>query len=250
MNLRLYGEVINENKKNILIGTFYRHPSRNDKSFLEYLERILTKIKSDNKTAVITEDFNYNLLKYNNDENTEEFLNLFLENLFQLLIFYPTRIVEKAKPSLIDDIFINNLKSDTISGNIVNKISDHMPNFAIIKNSKKKIDISLSRMKRDYSNYDKENFLRQLSKEDLKDSINACSDVNNKFEIFHEHFMKTFEKHVPLKRISKTKRNNNKSPGSQQPLGNQFQLKKKTLRNSLKQIIIHFMIIINYTEIK
>ena len=60
-------------------------------------------------------------------------------------------------------------------------------------------------MKRDYSNYDKENFLRQLSKEDLKDSINACSDVNNKFEIFHVHFTKTFEKHVPLKKISKTK---------------------------------------------
>ena len=76
-----------------------------------------------------------------------------------------------------------------------------MPNFAIKKNSKKNIDISSSRMKTDYSSYDKENFLRQLSKEDLKDSINACSDVNNKFEIFHEHFMKTFEKHVPLKKI-------------------------------------------------
>ena len=187
-------EVINENKKNILIDTFYRHPSRNDKSFLEYLERILTKIKSENKTAVITGDFNYDLLKYSNDANTEEFLNLFLDNFFQPLIFYPTRIIEKARPSLIDNIFINNLESDTISANIINKISDNMPNFAIIKNSKKNIDISSSRMKRDYSNYDKENFLRQLSKEDLKDSINACCDVNNKFETFHEHFMKTFEK--------------------------------------------------------
>ena len=120
--------------------------------------------------------------------------------------------MEKAQPYLIDNIFINNLESDTISGNIVNKISDHMPNFAIIKNSKKNIDISSSRMKRDYSNDDKENFLRQLSKEDLKDSINACSDVNNKFEIFHEHFMKTFEKHVPLKKISKTKMKQQQKP--------------------------------------
>ena len=105
-------------------------------------------------------------------------------------------------------------------------------------------------MKTDYSSYDKENFLRQLSKEDLKDSINACSDVNNKFEIFHEHFMKTFEKHVPLKKISKTKMKQQQKPWITAAIRKSISIREKTLRNSLKQIIIHFMIIINYTEIK
>ena len=194
----------------------------------------MTKIKSENKAAVITGDFNYDLLKYCNDANTEEFLNLFLDNFFQPLIFYPTRIIEEAKPSLIDNIFINNLESDTISGNIVNKISDHMPNFAIIKNSKKNLDISSSRMKRDYSNYDKENFLRQLSKEDLKDSINACSDVNNKFEIFHEHFMKTFEKHLPLKKISKTKVKQQQKPWITAAIRKSISIREKNFKKFIK----------------
>ena len=104
-----------------------------------------------------------------------------------------------------------------------------MPNFAIIKNSKKNIDISSSRMKRDYSNYDKENFLRQLSKEDLKDSINACSDVNNEFEIFHEHFLKTFEKHVPLKKISKTKMKQQQKPWITAAIRKSISIREKKL---------------------
>ena len=40
------------------------------------------------------------------------------------------KIGEKVKPSLLDNVFINNLETNAISGNVINKISDHMPNFA------------------------------------------------------------------------------------------------------------------------
>ena len=129
----LWIEVVNENKKNILIGTFYRHPSRKDKSFIDYLEKNLTTIRSEDKTTIITGDFNYDLLKYGNDTATESFFDLFLDNCFQPLIFCPTRIVEKAKPSLLDNIFINNRETNVISGNTINEISDYMPQFSIYK---------------------------------------------------------------------------------------------------------------------
>ena len=52
------------------------------------------------------------------------------ENLCQPCIIQPTRIVDKQKPSLIDNIFINSIESP-VSGNL-DKISDHFPNFIII----------------------------------------------------------------------------------------------------------------------
>ena len=123
-----------------------------------------------------------------------------------------------------------NMAWDIVTQYIIN----YKVNFAIIKNSKKNIDISLSRMKRDYSNYDKENFLRQLSKEDLKDSINACSDANNKFEIFHEHFMKTSEKHVPLKKISKTKMKQQQKPWITAAIRKSISVREKNFKKFIK----------------
>ena len=78
----LWIEVINENKKNILTGTFYRHPSRKDKSFIDYLENILAAIKSENKTNIITGDFNCDLLI--NDTTTENFLDLSISTTYFL----------------------------------------------------------------------------------------------------------------------------------------------------------------------
>ena len=48
-------------------------------------------------------------------------------------IFYnPTRIVDNATPSLIDNIFANSIDHSPISGNLTCKVSDHLPNFIIL----------------------------------------------------------------------------------------------------------------------
>ena len=59
-------------------------------------------------------------------------------NLFQPCITEPTRIVDKQKPTLID-IYVNLFNVELKSGNLVEKISDHLPNFIIITNINKKI---------------------------------------------------------------------------------------------------------------
>ena len=52
-------------------------------------------------------------------------------NFLQPCIVEPTRIVANNRPSLIDNIFIDTKKID--SGNITDKVSDHMPHFVLVK---------------------------------------------------------------------------------------------------------------------
>ena len=53
---------------------------------------------------------------------------------FQPCIIEPTRIVERNKPSLIDNIFINVCTEKLQSGNLTNKIADHVQYFLVIQN--------------------------------------------------------------------------------------------------------------------
>ena len=101
-----------------------------DNTFNNCLKNNLGKIKKENKLVITAGDFNYNLLKYECNEYTNEFINM-IGNFFQPCILEPTRIVSNAEPSLINNIFINSLEKIVTSGNLIEKISDHMPNFII-----------------------------------------------------------------------------------------------------------------------
>ena len=83
-------------------------------------------------------DFIFDLLNYATDNNTFDFLNTIVESGFLPLIHQPTRIPE-TRGTFIDNIFSNNFEHETLSGNLVIKISDHLPQFAVVKRS---IDIS------------------------------------------------------------------------------------------------------------
>ena len=155
-------EIINNKKSNTVIGVFYRHPKKtSDNTFNEKLKVLLKKIKHENKLFIIAGDFNYNLLKFENDNHINEFVNNMLGNYFQPCILEPTRYTDHSKPSLVDNIFINSVDKKTTSGNIIDKITDHLPNFIILeniinKNSKQKIKI------RNYKKFDEASYLQDL----------------------------------------------------------------------------------------
>ena len=78
------------------------------------------------------------------------------------LIVQPTRVVENQTPSLIDNIFCNNLSNDIISGNIYLTLSEHFCQFASIKSQKldiKKITIYA----RDYSKFSSKDFIDDVA---------------------------------------------------------------------------------------
>ena len=92
------------------------------------ISKTLDKLKHENKTILISGDFNLNLLNPGKVEEIELFLDTMYSNFLQPYIIYPTRIVQNAKPSLIDNIFANCIDKDILSGNLIQNITDHLPN--------------------------------------------------------------------------------------------------------------------------
>ena len=126
-------EVINRKGKNRIVGPIYRHPRKSDTQFQMYLNETFNKIRNKNKLMTIVGDFNYNLLNHETDTQVNDFIQIMLSNFCQPHFIQLTRIVDNAKPSLVDNIFFNSVKYETKSGNIMSKISDHMPNFIILE---------------------------------------------------------------------------------------------------------------------
>ena len=137
--------------KDILCFCIYRHPNTDQEKFLQFLDSVLQKVAKEKKIASIMGDFNFDLLNYATDNNTFDFLNTIVESGFLPLIHQPTRIIETTG-TLIDNIFSNNFEHETLSGNLLIKISDHLPQFAVVKRS---VDISKATKyhKHDYKNF-------------------------------------------------------------------------------------------------
>ena len=57
-----------------------------------------------------------------------------------------------TQPTIIENIFINS-NEEPISGNIINRISDHFPNFIVIKTEKPKEITETTHYKRNMKNY-------------------------------------------------------------------------------------------------
>ena len=98
-----------------------------------YLNELLDKLSSENKSVILLSDSNVDLMKYDNHHSTNEFLDSWSSHLFLPHITQPTRIRHSSK-TLIDNIFSNTLTENTISGNVTSTISDHLPQFIILPN--------------------------------------------------------------------------------------------------------------------
>ena len=127
-------------------------------------------------------DFNFDLLSYATDNNTFDFLNTTVESGFLPLIYQLTRITETAG-TLIDNIFSNNFEHETLNGNLLKKISDHLSQFAVVKRS---VDISKATnyYKHDYKNFKEDLFLADFSIQDWSNLENQNIDSREKFNDF------------------------------------------------------------------
>ena len=128
-------EIINDKKRpNILIGVYYRHPKKNsDGEFFKNLKYTLNKVKNKNKHIVICGDFNYDLLKHEFNAHINEFINM-SSSFLQPCITKPIRIFSYNRPSLVGNIFVNIYDKTIFSGNLLDKVTDHLLNFINIKN--------------------------------------------------------------------------------------------------------------------
>ena len=110
----------------------YRHPYIDlDESNDNYLNILLDKISKENESVFLLGDFNVDLLKYDTDAPTNEFLYLISSHMFLRHTVRPTRIITTSK-TLIDNIFSNIHTPSSISVNLIASISDHFPQFLLV----------------------------------------------------------------------------------------------------------------------
>ena len=126
-----------------------------------------------------------------------------LSNFCQPHIIQPTRIVDNAKPSLVDNIFFNSIEYETKSGNIISKISDHMPNFIILE----KLDLRTTKVikiqRRDFTKINPQKFTVDIKGFDLTKTLKQHNNVNQSYDVFHDLFIKVINNHAPVKTFSK-----------------------------------------------
>ena len=105
------------------------HPQEFNSLFLKSLTNKLSK--ESNKEIILLGDFNIDLIKTNTNNNASEFLDIIYSS---YLIPHITSIIRltSRNHALIDNIISNVITKDTISGNIVNTICDHLDQFLIL----------------------------------------------------------------------------------------------------------------------
>ena len=194
----IWVEIKNPSNKNIVCGCVYRHPRQNISEFLEYMDATLNKLTDENKEIYICGDFNIDLLKTESNKSSSDFFSLLNSNGFLPLILHPTRVVDRNVPSLIDNIFSNNVDHETISGNIYLKLSEHFPQFATINRGK--IDIKKILMfGRDTSKFNEQNYRDDVS---IQKWLHDTNDPNLLMSDFIWRLDGCTNRHAPVKKLN------------------------------------------------
>ena len=117
------------------MGVIYRHPSIDLADFnCSYLNKVLENISKEQKSVFVLVDLNVNLLNYNKNNETNEFLDSLASDSFIHLLLKLFRITSHSN-TLKDKIFsVLVIHPDIISGNLTPTILVDLPQFSIIPN--------------------------------------------------------------------------------------------------------------------
>ena len=194
-------EVENSDGKNYLFCCTYRHPSSTIDSFSEYLQEILSIPTAPNKQVFILGDFNINLLNHNSSTPITNYVNFLFSKQFLPHIIHPSRVSGHSS-TLIDNIFTNITANETLSGNTMTQITDHFPQFLIVKHAGITFK-NLSYFQHDFSNLNEENLLNDFAHLDLSYLNDNALDVNAKFNRLLSSLDELVNTHAPLKKLTK-----------------------------------------------
>ena len=110
----------------------------------------------------------------------------------------PIRLTSQDKLFLIDNIFSNFNYMQCYSGNLIEKVTDHLPNFLIIAKLTVKLDNQDGLPKRDLKNFDEDKPVRDFEQLSLKQKIeNLKGQINQKYAFFHVYIIKVIDKNAP-----------------------------------------------------
>ena len=119
-------------------------------------------------------------------------------------------MIAGRRPSIIDNIFTNVFEKNLNSGNLIDKITDHLPNFLFIadfNDQQKKQKIITRNMK----GFNQETYLKHLDSLKSVNYINFAY-VNELYNEFHSKLMAVIGKSAPYKTLSKQESKNKQKP--------------------------------------
>ena len=111
-----------------------RHPKDNRELFHNILKKQLEQLNTKGHEMLPLGGLNENLLKYNEDKQTAEYLDMLLTLGFLPIITRPTRITDHTA-TLIDHIYTKSPEKLIKSGLCLIIISDHLPVFCTMANT-------------------------------------------------------------------------------------------------------------------
>ena len=193
----LFIEVNLKGNKRIIIGVIYRTESTFE-NFTNELDQILAKIEKENCITLLTGDFNIDLLKHDDLNYVDNFINTLLSYSYYPLISKPTRVTDRTA-TLIDNFFTNDLQA-VKSGILVTDISDHFGIFSI-SNLKQEARLDQkNRLRRNFSKANIESFADSLSKQQWN-SLEETNNTEAAYNLFNSMFSSSFQQCFPVKKV-------------------------------------------------
>ena len=178
------------------------------------LKALLENLSHENKTIAIMGNFNIDLLKYDTEKDSADFLDSMYAS-FLLPYITPSRVAPRSK-TLIDNIFSDNIEDGSISGNIVTTISDHYAQLLLLQNLNDKNPTKSEIYHQDFKKLNKNNLERDLANTNWNTILEENNgDVDKSFESFITTVNLIIAEHTPLKKYLLKNENYEQSLGSQ-----------------------------------
>ena len=146
-------------------------------------------------------DFTINLLNHGHHTLTGDFINLMFSSHFMPSTLHPTRITDTSS-TLIDNILLINVTDcNILSGNLLSMISEHLPQFAILKYNAPEFK-NTSYFAHDYRKFDEASSLSEYSELDISYLNDDSTDLNIKVDTFFLNLDNLIKKHCPKKKLN------------------------------------------------
>ncbi|XP_077991076.1 uncharacterized protein LOC144445410 [Glandiceps talaboti] len=158
-------------------------------------------MSASNRKCIIVGDINIDVTSTSN--TVEKYISLLNSYNFEQTISIRTRICENTATT-IDHILTNITDHFIECGCIETDVSDHFCTFAIVKNLKYVFKQNTSSVNFDFSGFNKEAFLTDLSNISWQ-PVYESTDPNDAYKIFYDKYFSIASKHVPNKKKSKRK---------------------------------------------
>ena len=237
---------------NVNVLVFYRfNYNKSIDTLFELISDILVKL--DDTPTIIMGDFNYNVLKHQEINIINRYVDTFICSGFIPLISKPTHFKGEAATSL-DQIWTNIISSTTTSGVINNSASAHYPVFACIPtsaesliddteegiNTIQKHNISLDNIE----NFDKK--LHSIEVDDFKLNYNIeRNSCKEQFSSYYSDIKSTYDDCFKEETEIKSKRNFHDKPWISLAIAKSCKIKNKLHRKTIRRRNKH-----DYHEVK